>query len=114
MKRRLEFDDTEKSQQRFKRLYEGLLSGGGERKNIEVIRREARVLDALDAVSDPEETAHGLQRAVRPGAVVELDQADFALLEQYVSNTSWLPVVSRQIVDLVDWMSAAQRVDQRP
>ena len=107
MKRRLEFDESARSGARFKRLYEGLLSGAERAKNIEIIRREARVLDALDAISDTEDTPQGPQRKVRAGTALELDQADFKLLEQYVHNTPWLPVVSRQIVDLVDWMSTA-------
>jgi len=111
MIRRLVFDDDDKSRQRFKRLYEGLLLGGNDRKNIETIRREARVLDALDAISEKEQTVQGEQRKLVAPATLELQQADFALLEQYVNNTAWLPVVSRQIVDLVDWLSTAEKVE---
>lgn len=112
MKRRLTFIDDARGAYLFKRMYEGMLLGGGQgARGIDAIRREARILDALDAISDPEDTPRGPERTVKPDAVLELDQVDFAVLESHVAKAPWLPVAARQIVDLVDWLSAAEKVN---
>ena len=80
---------------------------------MEVIRREARILDMLDSVSvenrDPAalKLANGEARSVIPGAMMILEQSDHELVKKRVEGVPWLPVLSRQVVDLVDWLKAA-------
>lgn len=116
MIRVLTFDDSARSQKRFELLYSAILMGGsdGQRKGgIEMIRREARMLDALDAGSvlndDPKAApfpSNEPPRLVRPGAV-KLDQPDFDVLLQRVKDTPWLPKFARDVVNTVDWLTAA-------
>lgn len=99
--------------QRFALCRLAVLSAGdgkGDRTR-ETIRKEARLLDALDFVSldDPTEKDG---RALHPGGgTVTLPQDDFALLLQYVDSCPWVPRVSRDAVDAQDWLSAAAKVD---
>jgi hypothetical protein len=89
---------------------------GKDERTREVIRKEARILDALDAISEPDreavkagdKDARQLQAA---GGTVTLAQDDFALLEKDVETTPWLPRVARDVVDVQDWLSACEKVN---
>lgn len=116
MKRRLEFKVGDaKNQKRFELLHGAVLllplpSAGG--RGIEVIRREGRILDALESIStvNPDPQAPKIMdepaRQVRC-AVLLLEQADFELLKKRVETIDWHPKYSRAVVDVVDWLSAA-------
>jgi len=116
MTRVLTFDGA-KGPKRFELCRTALLNAGdtkGERTR-ETIRKEARLLDALDTVSqlaatetDPD--ARALRGALDPLSVT-LSQDDFDLLSRYVDTTPWLPRAARDAVDLQDWLSAAAKVD---
>lgn len=123
MIRVLTFDDTPRSQKRFELLYGAILVGGadGQRKGgIETIRREARILDALDARSvvndDPKAPpfpSNEPARLVQTGALT-LEQADFEILLQRMKDTPWLPKIARDVVDTVDWLTTAQDATSGP
>ncbi len=116
MKRILEFTGP-RAPKRFQLLWTSLLAGGstngdgGRERTPAVIRKEARLQDALEAISD--EVAAGVNepdRALRiQGGTVTLAQEDFDLLHQYTEKTPWMPRVSRDVVDLWDWLSAAAK-----
>lgn len=97
-------DDAE----RFALFYESFVLGGNnaqDKKNIEVLRREIAVLDALDAIS--EDTGRG--RTMRPGPqTVTLDQPQYQLVKRYLD--AFVSVTStsgaRRVVALVDWFDA--------
>lgn len=136
MTRTLSFDG-EKGPQRFDLLYEAVLGGGatqtkaGDRSRA-ILRQEARILEHLETVSDPDasklascdacgrqanEDARALKprMGVAPGTVEEpalaiaLTEDDHALLVRYVDARPWLPRMARRVVDLQDWLSSAPR-----
>jgi hypothetical protein len=102
----LVFEDNEQARERFTLLYQGFIAGGNSpaQKGMEVVRREARVLDKLDAVSEP--SVNGL-RALREGEhAVVLEQPEYELVKRYFENAPWAVHVSRQVVSVSDWLSA--------
>jgi hypothetical protein len=107
--------DGPKATKRFELLWAALLAAGdgkGER-TPSVIRKEARLQDAFEAISvstgvpvdgNPE------PRTLRdPTARVALAQEDFDLLQQYTEKTPWIPRISRDVVDLFDFLSACPK-----
>jgi hypothetical protein len=87
--------------------------GKGDRSPA-TIRKEARLQDLLEAVSDlgppvngqPGETTRVLHA---DGGTVTLTQEDFDLLQQYTEKTAWNPQVSRDVCDLWDWLSTCEK-----
>lgn len=122
MKRRLEFSHDDRSQKRFEILYCAVLMGGvtptqQRVAGIEMIRRESRILNALDGVSleDPDVKSptwptEVRPRVVAPGTSVELVQADWELLRKRVQEALWLPKAARDVMDVDDWLGAATEV----
>ncbi len=105
----------EKAAKRFDLLRTALLSGGdgkGERVRA-TLRKEARLLDALEAVSEPAATETDPERRTltAAGGTVTISQEDFDLLQKYVDTTPWIPRVAREAVDVQDWLSASERQD---
>jgi hypothetical protein len=105
--------DGDRGSQRFTLLRTALLNGGDGKgdRTVALIRKEARLLDLLDGISEPTGTQddrvllnHGPQR-------LEVAQDDFELLQTYAEKTPWTPRVARQAVDLFDWLSATERRD---
>ncbi len=107
MKRTITFGDEAKSQQRFELFQAAILNGGaaGQRGGIEILRREAKLLDAFDAISDP--AGDEKPRRVRDGAQLVLEQADFDVLKKRMEEAPWAPAASRGVIDALDWLSAA-------
>ncbi len=106
----------EKGPKRFELIRIAVLSAGdgkGERTR-EIIRKEARLLDALDTVSrvvpGPDPDARQLD-ILLDVVTITLSQDDFLLLEKYVDLCPWVPRVSRDAVDCQTWLSAAEKVD---
>jgi len=100
---------------RFALLWATLMAGGdgkGER-NPSVIRKEARLHDALETVSVALPQNGGPpQRELQPdGGTVTVSQEDFELLHGYSEKTAWNPAASRDVCDLWDWLSAAEKRD---
>jgi hypothetical protein len=106
-----------KGAKRFELIRLALLSAGdgkGERTR-ETLRKEARLLDALDTVSravksetDPDARQLDI---LLDAPTVTIAQDDFDLLSQYVDKTPWIPRAARDAVDCQDWLSAAAKVD---
>jgi hypothetical protein len=113
MTRVLVFDGV-KAAKRFELCRIAVLAGGdgkGERTR-DVIRKEARLLDALDAVSTPAPTPEDpAARAVVIPQTVSISQDDYQLLEKYLDTCPWLPRTARDAVDVQDWISAAEKIE---
>lgn len=112
MTRILDFSGP-KGPKRFDLCRMAVLSGGdgkSDRSRL-VIRKEARLLDALDVVSVPTPTPADPEARTVNGGSVAVAQDDFVLLEAYMDATPWLPRISRDVVDAQDWLSAAEKVD---
>lgn len=107
--------DGPKAATRFVLCRTAILNGGdgkGDRSR-ETIRKEARLLDALDAISTPEPTpedpsARALLHVIN---TVTLSQDDFALLVTYLDACPWFPKAARDAVDVQDWVSAAEKTN---
>lgn len=126
MKRRLVFDgDGEKAEKRFQFCLQALLGGGGMKdpRTKEIVRQEAHLLDAFDSISVAapvdEDKDHRTLRAGTGDAnglseplTLLLPQPDFALLAKYVDTMPWLPRASREAVDVMDWLSAAEKIEE--
>jgi hypothetical protein len=122
MTRTLTFDSP-KAALRFEMLRAAMLAGGdgkGDRTPI-MIRKEARIQKALEAISDPVPSGRPQRRVSDLEEVrvlrnhgpqtLELAQEDFELLQQYSEKVQWNPRVSCEVVELWDWLSAAERVE---
>lgn len=111
--------DQTKNQKRFELLYGALLLGGGTGKprGIEVMRREAKILDLLDSISrpNPEPTASKLgdepARLVAPNSTISFTICEHTLLKERLEAAPWLPRVAREVVDAVDWLANAAEQD---
>jgi hypothetical protein len=100
---------------RFTLLWTTLMAGGdgkGERTPV-VIRKEARLHDAFEQVSlsVPRNGGPPQRELIPDGGVVTLSQEDFELLQQYSEKTQWTPAASRDVVDLWDFLSVAEKRD---
>lgn len=124
MKRSLVFDGP-KGARRFDLCYEALL-GGGDKKGDRAratLRKEARLLDAFESISKPDESklasCAACQRAANPdarligatAAPIVISQEDYELLRQYVDTAPWLPRVARDAVDVQDWLATAPTLE---
>lgn len=98
---------------RFELLRTALLNGGdgkSERSAV-VIRKEARLLDLLDTISEPTGSPDDRVLMNHGPHAVTVSQDDFDLLQQYAEKTPWTPRAARQAVDLWDWLMIAERRD---
>lgn len=122
MKRELHFDSP-KASLRFDMLRAALLAAGdgkAERGPV-VIRKEARLQAALDAISEPPPSDRPQKRVTDQEDVrilrnhgpqtLVLAQEDFELLQQYAERVQWNPRLSQEVVELWDWLSAAEKHD---
>lgn len=108
--------DGPKAASRFTRIYEAVILGGtlpNQKRGIEIYRREAKILDALDAISatvdgkmiTPNVPTRALLRA--EGGTITLDVGDLnVLLDRLKLEDVWQSAVSRELVDAVDWLTA--------
>lgn len=115
MKRVLTFDGV-KSERRFEMCRVAVISAGNGKgaRDRETIRKEARLLDAFDAISKPAPTPNDPDARVLvedANRTVTIGQEDHALLASYLDTTPWLPRASRDAVDVQDWVDSADKVD---
>jgi hypothetical protein len=105
--------DGERGATRFQLIWMALFSSDGKsERGAAIIRREARLQTSFEAISEPVAAPNPGEpdRAlVSGGAVVTLAQEDFDLLQQCTEKTPWLPRASRDVVDLWDFLSAAEK-----
>ena len=136
MKRVLTFDgDDPKSAKRFEMIFEAVMQAGDktDKRDRALVRKEARVIEALEAISEPSEkrpvtcghcgsdltslverhvSAVREPRHLKPGAqIVTLQGEDHELMTKYVDTVPWLPVAARAAVDVQDFVGAAEKVD---
>lgn len=121
MKRVLNFDPANgRSAKRFEMCLTAILQAGDQKgqRDRETIRKEARLLDAFDAISEPiqkdgEKPIGGpVERQLLPtGGTVTLSQDDHTLLTKYLDTTPWLPRAARDAVDVQDFADQAEKVD---
>lgn len=117
MKRKVTFSDETKNQKRFELLYLSIILGAPQNRGIEVIRREARILDLLDSISSVNSDSNvkfGTEpgRIINGGAELLLEVADFELIKSRLEKTEWVAIWSRKVVDTLDWFSSATEVKQ--
>jgi hypothetical protein len=108
MKTRILKFASDEEREMFPMLYAGFMNGGNgpQAKGMEVTRREVRILDKLDAVSEDNEVG---DRVLKSGSHdVVLEQPEFELLKRYFENTPWTTKVARQVVNISDWLAAIQ------
>jgi hypothetical protein len=109
--------DGPKAAARFARLYEAVIIGGmlpNQKRGIEIYRREAKILDALDTVSEAVDgkpiAMNAPSRALHTnGGTVSLDVGDLnLLLDRLKLEDVWHSAVSRELVDAVDWLTTVR------
>lgn len=114
MTRTLCFDGP-RAPRRFDLLWAALESAGdgkAERTPV-VIRKEARLQLLLEGISEYV-SGNGTgptTRLLTGEPTLALTQEDFDLLQQYSEKTQWNPRVSKDVVDLWDWLSTAAKAD---
>jgi hypothetical protein len=103
-----------KAATRFTLIWTALATGGdgkGDRSPA-TIRKEARLQDAFDRISEPTASPTGNEpdrKLTGETQTVVLAQEDFDLLQQYTEKVAWSPRVSRDVVDLWDFLSACPK-----
>lgn len=120
MKRVLTFDPSNpRSGKRFDLCRTAVLNAGDQKgpRDRATIRSEARLQDALDAVSEPwpdaEPNPEGKERRLKAdGGQLTLSQEDHTLLTKYLDTTPWLPRAARDAVDVQDFAGAADKVEE--
>jgi hypothetical protein len=109
--------DGDKAAKRFEMVVTAVQNAGDGKaeRSRERVRREARILDALDMVSEPKTTdaPDGLRELKPLPQTLVLDQADHKLVEDYLNTTPWLPRAARAAVDVQDFWESAQKNDEK-
>lgn len=113
--------DDPKRDKKFLMCCTAVLNGGdgkGERSRA-VTRKEAKLLDALDAISVPHpdrsiaEGGGPDSRVLKPGTqTFTLDGEVHTLLQQYLNTCLWTPRSSREARDAQDWADKPQQVEE--
>lgn len=120
--RKLTFADTDEAREDFALLYQGFVtggSGGGERKTMETTRREAKLLDKLEEVSEEFGGASSVcdtcgqrinvKRVTKSGPQeIVIDQPEYEMLKKYFEATPWTVRISRRVVNISDWLASIQ------
>lgn len=126
----------EKSEKRFQMIRTAILIAGDRKgtRDRETIRKEARLLDALDEISelDPSvdvkavcpncgaqlnaaaplgDAAGELPRRLNGGGKLTLRAEDHALLTKYLDTAPWLPASARAARDVQDFADSAEKVN---
>lgn len=116
--RKIVIADTPEDRETFSLLYQGFVTGGNmpqQSKGMEVTRREARVLDKLEAVSDETGgeacvscgTRIAIKREPKAGTqTIALEQPEFDLLKKYFEATPWTVRMSQRVVNISDWLAS--------
>jgi len=102
----LSFTATDK--ERFALLYQSFVVGGNnaqDKKNIEVLRREIAVMDALDAISAEVDGARMLAAGAQS---LTLDTPQYQLVKKYLDVFVSVAATgaARRVVALVDWFDS--------
>lgn len=122
MKRVLKFDPKDdKSVKRFSICWQAAMYGGQateaktrQTRSFDVQRREAKLMDALDVVSEPDPNdpnKTGLRRLSEAGGDVTMTAELFALLTEYIEVVGWLGIAVRDAVATRDWLPSAETIE---
>ena len=119
--RRLVFDDTKEGRERYTLLWQGFLTGGNsaQTKGIEVVRREAKILDKFAAhgtippdVVSAADGSDELARSMNPGdQTIDLEQPEYEMLKRYFESTPWVTRMSVRVRNVSDWLNSIQLED---
>ncbi len=107
MKRVLEFDGSDKDISRFGLLYQAMVMAQVSVRGMDVLRAEARIFTALEAVSVPSEPS---LRTITGACRVILEQPDFDIVKSYLEKAPWTTTGARAVADLDDFLSASEKV----
>jgi hypothetical protein len=116
-----EFADTEEGRERLSMLYFGFVSGGnqpGTPKGMEVIRREARILDKFAEISESSVTKQidrpdTYEQVMHPGPQkFALEEVEYELLRKYFERAGWNVSAARKVVDISEWMSSIPQTEE--
>lgn len=136
-RRALVFDVGDgRSEKRFQMIRTAILIAGDRKgtRDRETIRKEARLLDALDSISEPDTSASAKHACPACGAQfdaiagttngdggetprkltggrLELRAEDHALLTKYLDGAPWLPASSRAARDVQDFADAPEKIE---
>jgi hypothetical protein len=109
MLRVVTFDNDERGKTRFQRLYQAMiLAQIKEDRTLEIMRREASILDKLEAISV---MVKG-ERVVEPDADLALTVQEHTLLASYILKVPWTTTASKSVVDAADFLEAADKVEE--
>jgi len=115
--RKIHFTNTAEDREKFSLLYQGFLTGGNmaQSKGMEITRREARVLDKLDSISEDSggekcatcgTATMNKREMIAADHTLELEPPDFDLLKKYFEATPWTVRVAKRVVDISDWLGS--------
>ena len=92
---------------RFEFCFEAcLLAGDGKAPRDKMrVRKEAKLFDALDIISEPAGPTRTLKEKGRQ--TIMLDKELYDLLVEYVDTAPWKPTSSQLAVKVMDWLAAA-------
>lgn len=120
MVRRIEFNDADDltNKHRFYLMYQGFVTGGQSDvreppKGMVIVRREAKLLEKLEGISEPEIGAEGQPTGYRvlTGNLLILEQPEYELLKKYLDRAPWAAMAARKIIDLWDWLDSIPLVE---
>lgn len=101
----------------FNLIYQGFIIGGNSQttKTMQSIRREAKILDKLDTISDPitPETRYptgDVARELTKPTELRLTTEEHELLKLYFEAVPWVTKVSRDVVRLADLIDNATEI----
>ena len=118
MKRKLVFEGEHQARN-FEYLYQGFVMGRIAPKDgvhdFDVTRKEAKLMREFRAVGIPEVTktwqGQPLLTLTR-SAVLTIDAELHVFLRDRMQNCSWRPEFSVEAVDVVDWLEAAEQIEE--
>lgn len=75
-----------------------------------IIRKEARLQDTFEKISINKNGGDPIQsRELKGEPTVTIAQEDFDYLQKATEQVKWTPIASRDVVDLWDWLSTAEK-----
>lgn len=113
MQKVLRFEDTPEGRLRFRYVYDGAVVGSTGARSKDVLRKDATIQRALQAISDPTphpltENRHMRSRDLKPGAQqVVLDAGQIERLEQCLLLVPWGGGESIEAADALDLVTTA-------
>lgn len=102
-----------KAEKRFELLWAALhISDDKAERNPVIIRKEARLQDMLEKISIGRNGGDPIQnRELKGEPTLTVTQEDFEHLQKVTEQVKWTPLASRDVVDMWDWLSAAEKKD---